>query len=472
MVNHARFYRLKFFGVMVMTASGCHFCYLTDKDGKILNPYKPGAVHYAEISCRRLHPQKPATVSSGKVVFLNKVTISIQGYIAVSTNGIHLSAPIPFRKIKQLCLYAPPGTTLNFSVKDFSCCTVPIFTETGEEAPMNPLEIFINIDTIVRATARVDLIVPEASISPASTQNKIYINVNQTCINADKIFDSLRFGSEIMVIYKRTLLKAEVYQYNALSNGIKRIYTSSDELTEYGDKGILDPGGVSYFNLFINGVLQPDANYKLEKGLLLLETRDIPITGAPVIITFVTYRGLANEIIHTGNYQYTTYSDGVKRVFTNDDEIKMYGNTGILDPDEVSYYNLYINSVLQPKTNYRVKKGLLKLTTVDLPQKGAPVTLEFLTIKDACNRLFKAETYQYNALSDEKNFYTDKNELTMYGKQGILDPKRTSCQSLFVNGVIQPDINYLIQKGLLVLKTEDAPIKKAPISLQFVTIYL
>ncbi len=36
------------------------------------------------------------------------------------------------------------------------------------------------------------------------------------------------------------LLDADVYQYNALSDGIKRIYTNHDELSEYGARGILN----------------------------------------------------------------------------------------------------------------------------------------------------------------------------------------------------------------------------------------
>ena len=61
----------------------------------------------------------------------------------------------------------------------------------------------------------------------------------------------------------KNLLHADTYQYNALSDGVKRIYTNNDELTQYGDKGILDPNDVSSFGLFINGVLQPKVNYEI-----------------------------------------------------------------------------------------------------------------------------------------------------------------------------------------------------------------
>jgi hypothetical protein len=96
--------------------------------------------------------------------------------------------------------------------------------------------------------------------------------------------------------YEKKLLKADVYQYNAFSNGEKRIFTNEDELTQYGNRGILDPNDVSYFNLFINGVLQPKINYEIEKGLLLLKTKDIPLEGSSILIVFVTFKkdGLDN----------------------------------------------------------------------------------------------------------------------------------------------------------------------------------
>lgn len=88
-----------------------------------------------------------------------------------------------------------------------------------------------------------------------------------------------------------------------------------------------------------------------------------------------------NEIIDIEGCQYNTVSDGDKKEFTNDDEILMYGNKGIPDPNDVSLFNLYINGVLQPKTNYMVKQGLLTLTTTAPPIEGAPIILEYLIME-------------------------------------------------------------------------------------------
>lgn len=82
--------------------------------------------------------------------------------------------------------------------------------------------------------------------------------------------------------------KVDVYQYNALADGIRRTYTNEDELKDYGSRGILDPSTVSYMNLFINGMLQPPNVYDVEKGYLHINTDDIPRKDTPIILQFVT----------------------------------------------------------------------------------------------------------------------------------------------------------------------------------------
>jgi hypothetical protein len=103
-------------------------------------------------------------------------------------------------------------------------------------------------------------------------------------------WQNILFCEGICLSREQNILSADVYQYNALSDGIKKIYTNDDELTEYGDRGILDPNSVSYFNLFINGVLQPKVNYEIEEGLLTLKTEDVPLKNSPIIVTFVTFK--------------------------------------------------------------------------------------------------------------------------------------------------------------------------------------
>lgn len=179
-----------------------------------------------------------------------------------------------------------------------------------------------------------------------------------------------------------------------------------------------------------------------------------------------------NTILTVSDYQYNAISNGIKKEFTNADELVIYGNYGIPNPNDISFFNLYLNGVLQPETNYFVDTGILTLTIEEAPLKNAAVILEYLIIKDKNEQLLKAETYQYNTLSNGGKTYTDADELADYGNQGILDPEQTSYNTLFVNGVIQPSINYTIERGSLTLEVKDAPLKKAPILVKFVSIYI
>ncbi|MCM3118769.1 DUF4183 domain-containing protein [Neobacillus sp. MER 74] len=78
--------------------------------------------------------------------------------------------------------------------------------------------------------------------------------------------------------------KVEVIEFYTISNGYKRIFKEEDGINEIGIKIILDPCEVSYMNLFINGVLQPKENYDVQSGVIKLNTVDVPIKGAPVIL--------------------------------------------------------------------------------------------------------------------------------------------------------------------------------------------
>ncbi|WP_235973437.1 DUF4183 domain-containing protein [Peribacillus faecalis] len=81
--------------------------------------------------------------------------------------------------------------------------------------------------------------------------------------------------------------KVEVCEYYTLSDGCRKMYTDEDALKEYSSETIFPPCEVSYYNLFINGVLQPPSAYCVEKGKLILKTADIPIRNAPIILQMI-----------------------------------------------------------------------------------------------------------------------------------------------------------------------------------------
>jgi hypothetical protein len=422
-------------------------CRLSDENGKLLNPYAPNAISFTSLCSSK----KCVGTKSGSQV----ITLLIKGHIVVYVEGKTMSPPIPFSIYKQICIFTPEGTFLDFQVKKFSCSGIPVIpgTEAAE------VKIVIDIDADVRSCGWADITVQ--SIDPPE----------KITISAKRVYDYVCFRSKGATVYD-LLVKATTTQYNALSNGTKKNYTNADELIEYGHAGILSPSDVSFYNLFVNGVLQPNANYAISAGNLDLLTMNVPPKDAPVIISFVTFGKNHGKNIHTANNTFVTISTGAKRVFINSDGLPEYGPAIIPSPDDVSYFNLFINGALQPKTNYIVRNGMLELTTSDIPPQNATIILESLTIKDSDETLLHAEVYQYNARSFGNKIYTDSNEITIYGSEGISNPLLSSYEHLFVNGVIQPSINYSVAEGLLTLDTLDAPDNGVPVTLQFVRIFV
>lgn len=96
------------------------------------------------------------------------------------------------------------------------------------------------------------------------------------------------------------------------------------------------------------------------------------------VMQFKVKMDMTSKVIKTDTYQYNALSDGESFIYTNEDELKEYGNRGILDPKAVSYINLFINGLLQPPNTYEVKKGEMRLKTIDVPQKNTPITLQFI----------------------------------------------------------------------------------------------
>ena len=93
--------------------------------------------------------------------------------------------------------------------------------------------------------------------------------------------------SEKEAILVRIPKKAKIFEYYSVSDGFKKIYTNNDSLSGYGEQTIQDPANVSLYNLFVNGVLQPSATYKIEDEKLILTTDDVPIKGTPIILQMI-----------------------------------------------------------------------------------------------------------------------------------------------------------------------------------------
>lgn len=81
------------------------------------------------------------------------------------------------------------------------------------------------------------------------------------------------------------IIDVETSEYVTISDGIKKVYYNSDGIE--GFNKIPDPLTISYSNLFVNGVLQPPSFYTFIEGQLTLNTEDIPILGAYIILQLI-----------------------------------------------------------------------------------------------------------------------------------------------------------------------------------------
>lgn len=420
-------------------------CRLCDKDGRILNAYEQGSIRFTELTPPDNRFKRRVCLMSGKVVDVSMAIISIEGYVSVSIDEWNLSAPIPFRIIQRIWICAPDCAVLKFTVNNFTCRAAIFRCGCTDFA-----RVMVGIETRVIASEERTM----------NTGEELFVAVRE-------MTDSVRMLSRACLIHAVEPIRAEVYQYTAISDGEKRVYTNEDELKKYGDKGILSPEEVSYYNLYVNGVLQPKVNYVMTEGRLEFLTDDLPTQGATVIIRYITFKG--KNCVNFTDDQYYTIADGVKREYTNDDALGKYSTNGIPGPNEVSYYNLYVNGVLQPRENYIVEEGLLKFLTEDVPKIGRSIILESIAIKDACGIFMDVEDYQFNILADKNRAYCSGDEITPYG-QGILSPRLASYQNLMVNAVNQPGINTMVADNCLVFKTVDLPTVSAPITLQSVRV--
>ncbi|MBT2200948.1 DUF4183 domain-containing protein [Bacillus thuringiensis] len=75
--------------------------------------------------------------------------------------------------------------------------------------------------------------------------------------------------------------------YYTFSDGEKLIYTDADGIAQYGTTNILSPTEVSYVNLFINGILQPQPFYEVSTGKLTLLDNQPPSQGSSIILQFI-----------------------------------------------------------------------------------------------------------------------------------------------------------------------------------------
>ncbi len=319
-------------------------CFLSDEGANAQNPSQTGAIEYTNLSASENYANIQVLSCSREIVTYKVSAILVKGYITVkSGQNTRTLAFSTIRCMRHMFL----SENFTFITTGFCCKAYPVFRCKGRRRYVAFLRIHIHIETAVC----------EGQRTPAQ------------CV---------KLSSVIAMYCGFSHLKAKVSQYNALSDGISKVYTNADELTEYGNEGILPPDEVSASSLFVNGVLQPKVNYEVEEGFLRLLSEDPPASKAPVTLSFMKLADCKNRKLDAIQQYYVAVADGVKTTYTDADALTEYGQNGIPDPREVTYCNLYINAVLQPKATYTLKRGILKLS--EPPPQGKYMVLESVTI--------------------------------------------------------------------------------------------
>ncbi|WP_374018860.1 DUF4183 domain-containing protein [Paenibacillus thiaminolyticus] len=103
-----------------------------------------------------------------------------------------------------------------------------------------------------------------------------------------------------------------------------------------------------------------------------------PPPDCPVVFPGEPVPPPATQILQVETFQFITIADGVRNAYTNGDGLAQFQSSSILNPGTVSYFNLFINGMLQQLTSYTVTEGLLQIDGV--PEQGVPITLQFIRI--------------------------------------------------------------------------------------------
>lgn len=420
-------------------------CYLSDQNGTALNPTEEGAIGYKDLSAPDAYGEQRAFLPPGELMTFASAAVFIEGYITVLACQGALARTVPFRMVQCVPLSFSPEGTLRFRTLQF-CCSAKLASASADGCAA---EILVRM---------------ESEVARDTQGEQDHSRCYGGCGGSKSFFKSCTYTSCPLLP-----LRAEIVQYNAVGDGEKRVFTNADELRDYGDRGILDPDSVSFCQLFVDGMLQPDATYTLETGRLAFTTSDVPEEGVPIALLFVTIKGEGNRRLNGKAECYVAVSDGARRVYTDEDEWTEYTHNGIPDPQKVSYWSLFVNGVLQPQAAYQLKKGVLELC--DAPLAGQIVILESVLIYDDCAQLQKAADGQYLAIAKGQRLFTNGDAEEIYHPAPITLPFFSSYQSVFVNGVIQPQRTYQIGGGYLAFLTGSLPSVGAPVTQQAVSVF-
>lgn len=414
-------------------------CYLSDQNGTAINPFAPNSILYKNLSGADHFGEQPVFLPSGEIRVYATIAILMEGYITVRACGNRFLRTVPFRSIQTVPLPFQPRDPLAFCTLGFCCKAKNVCN------PTNLFSVFTEIQVSV-----------ESSVCP--------VKGSEAGCPLRTVFDSC-----IDIPYYLMPLSSRAYQYNATGDGKKRLFTDADQDLKYGYTEIPNPNSISFYRLFVNGVLQPEVTYALQKGRLEFLTRDVPPDGVPITLLFVDMGCPNSPRVNVQTGYYVTASDGDRNSYTDEDAWTAYGCAGIPDPQDMSCWNLFVNGMLQPQTTYEIKKGCLCLHHI--PAKGETIILESMRVLDSLGRLLNGKVNQYVAYAKGTHLFTNEDAVKAYHSSQITPPVLSSYQTIFANGVIQPRVVYRVGNGRLTFISSDAPDVGQPVTQQSTSIF-
>ena len=231
--------------------------------------------------------------------------------------------------------------------------------------------------------------------------------------------------------------QADAVTFYTIADGVKRTFTDHDHIQGVGGNYIPDPRDVSFESVYVNGVLQPAANYTYTKGKLMFLTADLPPQNAPILAQFVSLKRVnpssarrrslqmaarrkevmqlpaslvklfitatASQPVATNGEVTTTVNPTVSRfvatvnadmigatetVIQAEDFVDDNGDpvTELPVPTTSGYFNVYSNGVLQEGGLSTLASTELTLATTDI-QPGTPVILEVVDFSNTTSQI-------------------------------------------------------------------------------------
>jgi len=231
--------------------------------------------------------------------------------------------------------------------------------------------------------------------------------------------------------------QVEAITFYTIADGAKRTFTDHDQIQGIGRNYIPDPRKVSFESVYVNGVLQPAANYTYSKGKLMFLTTDLPPKNAPILAQFICLNRVKPSSARQRNLQIATRRKEVMKLpaslvklfitatasqpvasngevtttvnptvsrFVATVDVSMIGPTetviqadSFVDdngdpvtelpvPTTNGYFNVYSNGVLQEGGLSTLAATELTLATTDI-QPGTPVILEIVDFSNTTSQI-------------------------------------------------------------------------------------